>query len=209
MAVPVKRKLAALAEEVRALPRSETKLETFSLGDSLLFARPPHGCSARELHEAFHLSRQHSEALRGLLFRSSGQLHAEKVRFTWSAGLLMAEREARFFGELKISSGGEFAEVASSLGSWKVPREFAEGLNAPAAAQGESAKKEFQALRVPRFFRPAIPLLWGNGGPKALLPRRLTKLQAGIRYLPSPLAIWWMKMPNGESSIEACRFPRE
>lgn len=175
-------RLAALAEEVRALPPAAA-IERFPFG-GVEFARPAPGCGERELHEAFRLSRLHARALRELLDRPSGSLHAEKARFSWSAGVLLAERDERFEPQLLCTSSG----AESALGRWELAGGWA--ASAGEAGAGERAKKEFQRLRVPLFFRPAVPLLWEAGKPRALLPARLHGLPA--RFTPSPLARWWL-----------------
>jgi tRNA(Ile)-lysidine synthetase-like protein len=176
-------KLAALAAEAQGwqLPPGP-RIETFALSREISFARPPkEGVSPGALAEAYQLSRRHADALRATLAKPSGKCEAEGVRFTWSAGLLLAERGSGF-SCLLVQREGDVWE--SSLGVWRLPK----GLSFHGG--GESAKKEFQALRVPVFFRGAIPLVKA-GRPLALLPSRIARLE-GVSFRPSELARWWL-----------------
>lgn len=177
-------RLANLAEEAQGWKLPRGGLEVFSYTPEASFARVAGKVRSAELSATFGLGRKHARSLLELLSRPSGQLHAEGVRFTWSAGLLLAERGAGFRPGTK-PRGNKFT---SCLGEW--------GLAGSAPAEprsGEKVKKEFQRHRVPVFFRGSIPLVREGGKPRALLPR------PGA-CKPSPLARWWL-----QAQLEASR----
>lgn len=180
-------KLAALAKEAGGWAFPAPALDFFALEEGISFARPEKNPGTAALREQYQLSRRHSEALQELLRKSHGQAEAEGVRFRWSAGVLLAEKKgARFHAALEKSEGSGWK---SALGEWRLPESYR-----PAAGGG---KKEFQALRVPIFFRPAVPLAPGpQGSLLAMLPRRLSSLDK-VSYSPSPLARWWLMAGPG------------
>lgn len=173
-------KLAALAEEARGWElASGHGLSVFPSEPGIQFARVFAEPSTKALAEGFSLSRRHAEALARLLGKSSGILQAERAQFTWSAGVLLCERGARFRAGLDEGCAGP-------LGHWELPADWR-----VLPRGGESQKKEFQSLRVPRFFRAAIPVVARAGRPVALLPKRLAQMP-GVKFTPSPLAAWWL-----------------
>lgn len=181
------RKLAALAEEAQGWRfQPEAPLDLYEASAGVTFGRWSGGApSAGRLAETFHLSRRHATDLARLVCGNGGRLEASGgAKFTWSAGVLLSLRGTEFRAEL--SGRGPFV---SPLGAWRIPR----GARLLEAG-GERRKKEFQALRVPVFFRDAIPVLDHGGKPLALLPGRAPL--ADFRFEPSPLARWWLA-PSG------------
>jgi len=178
-------KLAALAEEARGWELSPRSLEHFSHREGITFSCPNPEASTAILAHNYALNRRHSVVLRELLQKSGGKLEAEGVRFTWSAGVLLAERAGAKFSASLTSKGGR--EWESGLGTWIANDPLQLHLSG-----GDSAKKEFQALRVPVFFRAAIPLVADSRGRLlALLPERIAKF-GSLDYSPSALAEWWL-----------------
>jgi tRNA(Ile)-lysidine synthase len=187
-------RLAALAGEAQGWRFPPEDLSRFSVEGGIEFARPRVVPASATLASAYALPRRHALALRDLLGKPSGSLHAEGAKFTWSGGVLLREAGASFRCEWRRA--GE-AELAGTLGAWRV----GEGVLAPGEGRGEALKKEFQALRVPRFFRAGVPLVQEGGRPVALLPRRLAGALArreGLAYVPSPLAAWWLEGGAGQ-----------
>jgi tRNA(Ile)-lysidine synthetase-like protein len=181
-------KLAALAEEAQGWILPDHRLETFPLGPGISFARPGEGVAAAALGETYRLSRKQAEALRATLAKPGARCEAEGVRFTWSAGLLLAERGKAVFPRALMPAGeGRWESV---LGTWLFS-------SLPAFRRGgERAKKEFQALRVPIFFRDCVPVVAGpRERPLALLPPRLARFE-GVSFEPSALGRWWLKPPG-------------
>lgn len=182
-------RLAGLAQEAQGWKTPVNPLPVFSWRKGVAFAKPPQEISSLALREAFAVSRFHCRQLQELLAKSSGCLHAEGVRFSWSAGILLAEKGEAFAPDLQ-SNHSETWE--SELGTWKIVGPAASQLVLSGSARGESAKKEFQSLRVPTFFRSAVPLLKTKGRTTALLPVRLESRFAEIHFRPSALASWWL-----------------
>lgn len=191
-------RLAGMAKGFRELQsQKEEAWDSFSLNSKISFARPKRGLSTLELRERFTLSRKHSESLKELLAKPAGKFHAEGIRFSWSAGILLAEREETFLSTLEIQ-GGPAPRAMSVLGDWRFSALPAERIF---SLRGDKVKKEFQELRVPTFFRSAIPLWRVQGRAVALLPERMGRLQIfdQVRYKPSELAAWWLS-PNAFES---------
>ncbi len=167
-------KLASLAEEARGWPLAGGIENVFDLSDGVSFSRPTSQTAASVLSDSYRLGRAHANSLKELLEKSAGRAEAEGVRFTWSAGILLAERGGeKFSGQLAPSASGG---LRSELGSWSIPP------GAALPARGDSCKKAFQAGKVPVFFRGAVPLVKGPRGlPRVLLPEA-----------PSALGAWWL-----------------
>lgn len=171
-------KLAALAAEARAWKAPASSLDLFPYAEGVSFTRVGEKVSSAELSEAFRLGRRHAGELRGLLAKSAGRAEAEGVRFTWSAGILLAERGEVFVPEATVT-GDHFS---SCLGDWELG-----GLRL-SLRRGDSVKKEFQRHRVPVFFRGAIPLAEVSGKARLVLPSE----HSGAACTPSALARWWL-----------------
>jgi tRNA(Ile)-lysidine synthetase-like protein len=181
-------RLAALAEDARGWA-AVAPLAQFPYAEGIAFSRPGPKCSEAVLHETFGLPRLHCRELGKLLAKPSGTLEAKGARFCWSAGVLLVERGRKFEASLRALGSG--LRLESSLGRWSLEEGGGGELLPLELRRGEYVKKEFQALRVPVFFREAVPLLRRGGRPVALLPKRLAG-RAGIRFSPSPLARWWL-----------------
>ncbi|HEY8280056.1 MAG TPA: tRNA lysidine(34) synthetase TilS [Bdellovibrionota bacterium] len=178
-------KLAALAEEARSWRvDSSGTLSLFPWADGLSFARPVGVVDAGLLSEQFRLNRQHSRAVEELLRKPSGRWEAEKARFTWSGGVLLVERGRRWESKTLAEDDGRFE---SHLGSW----EFPSGTRLVEREERKHARKDFQALRVPVFFRDSLPLLRHKGRARVLMPARVPGI---LRYAPSDLARWWLSL---------------
>jgi tRNA(Ile)-lysidine synthetase-like protein len=177
-------KLAALALEAQGWELPRARFDTFEVAGGISLYRLSGAVPAtRALAEEFKLGRMHAMRLSDLLQKGSGEWHAEGVRFTWSAGVLLCERAAtRLQVFVSLSEGA----AEGSLGAWKLPQ-GAQFLELKTGA-GETRKKEFQALCVPRFFRGGVPLVEWKGRTRALLPARFPALA----FEPSALGAWWL-----------------
>jgi hypothetical protein len=177
-------KLAALAEEARGWPLPAHRFDTFRAGGGISLHRPPAGSPlpARAFAEEFSLGRAHAGRLAELLAKPSGEWHTEGARFTWSGGVLLREGAKR----LDAGFGGKEPVLKGTLGEWRLPDGVR--LLGRGEGSGDSRKKEFQSLRVPRFLRAGVPLVEAGGRVRAALPGRL----AGLEFRPSALAAWWI-----------------
>jgi tRNA(Ile)-lysidine synthetase-like protein len=176
-------KLAALAAEARGWPLPSLRFDSFSAGGGISLHRLPAGkVSTRAFAEQFALGRKPAERLAELVAKASGEWHAEGARFTWSGGVLLREEGARLEAGFKARG----TRLVGTLGEWLLPD--GARLLESREASGDSRKKEFQSLRVPRFLRAGVPLLNVRGRPRAALPGRVK----GLEYTPSALAAWWI-----------------
>lgn len=194
------RRLTALAEEAREAERkAPAELSYFDEGEGWTLARAADlkRLSGGVLARHYSLSRRHVLGLRQLLARGVGKYEAEGVRFELSAGLLLAEQGGRFRGHLTLHRDSAGLRADSYLGTWHLPLGFP-----LAKAAGESAKKAFQTRKVPRFFRPALPLARAEGRLAILLPRA-EELAETYEYNPSALARWWLFIPSEASGDRA------
>jgi tRNA(Ile)-lysidine synthetase-like protein len=175
-------RLAALGEELqaRAAPRVAAPLFTFG---EFRFAKRAEllVLGERGLKTAFGLDRAHTRSLAALLAKGSGECAAPRRRFRLSQGVLVVEQGTEFRDELAWREGGAGRVAESALGSWR----FAAAAvgSRREVALGASAKKKFQAAKVPVFFRDSLPVL--PGAEKIFLP-------TGAACTPSPLAEWWL-----------------
>jgi tRNA(Ile)-lysidine synthetase-like protein len=193
------RRLTALSEEARQAERAAPfELSYYDVGEGWTIARAADlkRLSGGVLAKHYALSRRHVLGLRHLLARGSGKYEAEGVRFELSAGLLLAEREGRFRGHLVLHRDSAGLRADSHLGTWHLPLGFP-----LAKAAGESAKKAYQTRRVPRFFRPAVPLAREEGRLAILLPQ--SEEPETYEFTPSPLAQWWLtpSVASGDPAV--------
>ena len=198
-------RLAALADEAREATRAhEEAWAPYDGGHGWSLARAEELRSLRgsTLARAYGLSRRHVEGLRQLLEKRSGKYEAEGVRFHLSAGVVLAEREGRFAGQLALQGNSQGLRAESCLGTWTLPLGFA-----VAKPAGEKAKKAFQTRKVPIFLRGAIPLAKSQGRPEVLLPKE-GEAPETYEYQPSPLALWWLT-PCARSGGQADAPARE
>lgn len=175
-------KLAALAAEAREAKAPPPALDLFRLRQGITFLRPlpSRAPAAGHLSEVFGLSRKHAADLEALLRKPSGECQCKGVRFTWSAGILLAERGVRFAD----SSRREGEKLESCLGVWTLPPEAR-----LVPLLGYREKKRLKSLKVPSFFRESVPVgLDPAGRCQPMLPGRLTR----VHFEPSPLARWWL-----------------
>lgn len=173
------KRLAALAEEVRALRASPPKPDAFRLGKSTFFRLADlKKLSASELNGLFRLSRLHTRGLEALLKKGNGSYSAEGIRFRLSQGVLLAESGENFEAPLLCSS----SKAESVLGKWR-----STGPAGLPIAPATGAKKQFQAARVPLFFRSGILLVRQRGAARPALGASDT-----VDFQPSPLGAWWL-----------------
>jgi hypothetical protein len=188
-------RLAALAEEAAGLAPPPPTFSSFSLAENWIFYRGVEleRASSASLSEAFRLSRLHTRALSELLEKKSGRHTAEGVGFHLSGGILLAQKKP-FLPESGLCPEAGLFKMRNILGEWELP--LAPGERAGPVSElclGEKAKKEFQRLEVPVFFRGLVPMLVRRGKPRALLPATAPE---NARIELNPLGRWWLS-PKG------------
>jgi hypothetical protein len=173
-------RLAALAEEAAGLKKAPAAVDLFSYEEGISFARlhDLRKISPANWKDLYRLNRRHTLDLAALLKKGSGKCRGEGVCFQLSQGILLAERKKTFSAELVTRDGG----AESPLGSWRasVP------LGTTAAATGEKMKKQFQAAKVPIFFRRGILLAEQEGRLRPIIE------SGAIQFTPSELGLWWL-----------------
>jgi tRNA(Ile)-lysidine synthase len=183
-------RLAALAEDfAEERAGSVRRLDSFSFGEGWRIIRHSAllGWDARALKEEFGLGREPATRLAALLQRPQGSLDARGVRIRLSCGVLLEERTGKFFGALDWAPG----RAESPLGTWLFdPTHPARLAPRREYGVGDKLKKEFQASRVPIFFRDLVPV--ATEGKELFLPLETEAKRSGIRFIPSELGAWWL-----------------